>query len=526
MKNKNTSLSKHSDLKKEEITKDILRTGAALSASETVHRFGSANAEFIKGYTGIDQETGQVFSKGLAKIFTHKLNDDPEKAVANIKQQAGFSAEVAATSRDNAEAIINRSKIRTSRSDDLPQYGKNHNIVDRVQIFDGNIIEGTQTQMKFVGNRNDLFKNIAEDTQKGSSKFSRYRGTKLELPSEQVPGASEYCTSKAQALRQQAEKVASKGGPADVVERLRKNAENYDQLATNIKDSGLTTEQAIFYRQHPKIATALDMTRTSHRAGLEGATYGAAIGGGIALLQNIFALAQDEKNLGEATTDLAIDTSKAGLMGYGTAFVGSAIKSSMQQSGNTALHALSKTNAPALVVNVCLSLGSSVKRYIAGDITESQFLAEVGEKGAGMLSSGMMAALGQLAIPIPFVGAAIGGMIGYTLSSLFYQSALDSARAVEASRDMLARTREIQTAARERMAQEQSSLDVFIRKEVPQLVQETQAFFFLIQSKSTNVDKLAAGINRFANLLGKNLQFENFQEFDDFMLNSEEPLKL
>ena len=136
MKNKNISSSKRSDSDKEEITKDIIRTTTALSASETVNRFGSANAEFIKGYTGTDKETGQIFSKGLEKIFTHKINDNPEKAAANIKQQAGFSAEVATTSRDNAEAIINRSEIRTSRSDDLPQYGKNHNIVDRVQILD------------------------------------------------------------------------------------------------------------------------------------------------------------------------------------------------------------------------------------------------------------------------------------------------------------------------------------------------------------------------------------------------------
>ena len=48
MKNKNISSSKRSDSDKKEITKDITRTTTALSASETVNRFGSANAEFIK----------------------------------------------------------------------------------------------------------------------------------------------------------------------------------------------------------------------------------------------------------------------------------------------------------------------------------------------------------------------------------------------------------------------------------------------------------------------------------------------
>lgn len=45
-----------------------------------------------------------------------------------------------------------------------------------------------------------------------------------------------------------------------------------------------------------------------------------------------------------------------------------------------------------------------------------------------MLSSTMMATMGQIAIPIPVVGAVLGGMIGYSLSSIFYQAALDSAK--------------------------------------------------------------------------------------------------
>jgi len=125
-----------------EIEKDRARTASALSTHETVQRFGSANAEYVKGYRGVDNETGQRFAKGLVDIAQHKVNDDPLYAAQNIKQQAGFSAEVATTSRDNAEAIINRSDVRTSRTDDLPQYGKNHNVVDRVQLLDGQVNRG------------------------------------------------------------------------------------------------------------------------------------------------------------------------------------------------------------------------------------------------------------------------------------------------------------------------------------------------------------------------------------------------
>jgi len=95
---------------------DVISSGTALSTHEVVGRFGEANAEFIKGYRGMDNQTGQRLSKGLAGIAKSRVNGNPAEAVKNIKQQAGYSAEVAATSRDNAEAIINRSDIRVSLS--------------------------------------------------------------------------------------------------------------------------------------------------------------------------------------------------------------------------------------------------------------------------------------------------------------------------------------------------------------------------------------------------------------------------
>lgn len=548
--------------RRQEIARDKARVGVALSGSETVNRYGSAIAEPIKGYNGIDHETGQKFAKGLRKVAEHKVNID--YADQNIKQQAGFSAEIATTSRDNAEAIISGSKVRTSRTDDLPQYGRNHNVVDRVQILDGQIIEGSQSQMKFVGNRNNLLSDIAKE----DGDFARYRGTKLELPTEQYKGvgrqaqeqanklridadraeksgqsveatrlrreasnyeqlvtsAQEHCQEQAKQLRIDAERAEQAGKP-DVAARYRREADNYEQLASNVQDSGMTTDQAIFYRKHPKIATALDIARTSHRAGIEGAKFGAAIGGSISLVQNLFALAQEEKNLGEAASDLALDTAKAAAMGYGTTFVGSAIKGGLQQSSRAGLRTLANTNAPVLVVNICLSLGSSVKRYVTGEITESQLLVEVGEKGSGMLSASMMAALGQLAIPIPFIGAAVGGMIGYTLSSMFYQSALDAARGAEASRERLERVRSIEAAARARIAEEQAALDDFLRREIPELEAETRHLFTVVNDSTPNqVDALAGAINRYAGLLGQHLQFQSMAEFDAFM-QSDEPLR-
>lgn len=570
--------------KKNEIESDKQRTTVALSTSETVSRYGSAGAEFIKGYTGVDNELGQKFSKGLADIAKHKVNSNPVEATKNIKQQAGFSAEVAATSHDNAEAIISGRNERTYRTDDIATFGKNHNVVDRVKILDGQIIEGSEAQMKFIGNRDQLFEDIVSE----DGKFARYRGIKLELPSEQFEGskefyinqaegfhsqsnslmekvvegeseknramrirqakrlklkaeeyeklansdgftgmpAAEYCKQQAKLRRISADKAES-AGKIDEANKLRREAENYDRLANDIRDSGLTTKDAISYRKHPKIATAIDIAKTSHRAGVEGAKYGSIIGGAISIFKNSFSVAQNKKDLDAAVKDVVVDTAQAGVIGYGTAFTGSVIKGAMQQSGNATVRAISKTNAPALVLSVCISLGSSIKRYVDDEITGAQFLEEVGEKGAGMLSSGMMAALGQLAIPIPFVGAAIGGMIGYTLSSMFYQIALDAGRQADASRERLIRIQKIESAAREEIDRQRVALSEFMQKEFPELMRETEELFECINSHGIgDMDIFAAAINSYAELMGAQLQFKNQMEFDDFMLNSDEPLLL
>lgn len=511
------STASEQDDSRDEIKRDIGRTATALSTSETVSRYGSANAEFVKAYTGIDNEAGKVLSKGLKGISQEKTG---------VKQRAGWAGEVAGTSRDNAEAIINKSSERTIRSDDLKHYGidtdsKYREAVDRVRVDEnGKIIYEAQTKLEASGNK------VANQVSHEDHKYSKYFGKQLELPSEQVEDAKTYCRKRAENLRKHALQAEQKGKP-ELAEKFRERADRFDKLAEeDIVDLGISTEQAIDYAEKPLRETMKDIALTSHRAGVEGAKYGAVIGGVISLLTNAFSVAQDKKQLGEAAQDFALETVKAGALGYTTAFAGAAIKGGMQQSSNQTLRTLAGTNAPALAINICLSLGSSVKRYVTGEISEAQLLSEVGEKGAGMLSSSMMAALGQLAIPVPFVGAAIGGMIGYTLSSLFYQSALDAARGVELSRQQLARIRAIEEAARDQIAEEQAQLDSFTRREIPQLLQETQHLFAIVNDVvGGGIDDLAAAINQYATLLGKQLQFQSFEEFDDFM-NADSPLIL
>lgn len=378
---------------------NLTDTAIAGALSETVSRYGLAGAEFLKGLRGVDYETGQIFDRSLRKVAQGKLN--PNYYEQNLKQQAGFSAEIASVSKKNAQAIMSGNNSRFSRSEDIASYGKNHNVVDIVELLEGQEI--STSQMKFVGDYENLLNKIAKRNSGNKNDLSRYLEVdRLEMPSEQVEKAKAYCREQAKSLKQQ--------------------AKNFEKLESKISDSGMTTEEAIAYRLNPEWETVKDISRVSHQAGIQGAKFGAVIGGSISLVTNIIAYKSSNKELSEAVVDTGMDTLKSAGVGYGTAFTGTAIKSYMAQSANEVVRNLSKTALPAMIVSACLATSKSVASYAKGEIDESTLMQEMGISVTGMLSSSAFATIGQIAIPIPVLGGLIGGMIGYTLTNTFYQS--------------------------------------------------------------------------------------------------------
>lgn len=483
------------------------------ATAETVSRYGSAGAEFLKGLRGIDYETGQKFDRSLLDISEYAGN--------NIKQQAGFSAEIDSVSRKNAEAIIEGKANRFSRSEDISSYGKNHNVVDIVELLDGKEI--STSQMKFVTDTDKLLKRIACGEGGGKNDYSRYMGVdKLEVPTEQVEKMKETCRQEAKKLTEQAKKLRQKGD-LERAAKLEDQAKNYSQLEGKIADSGLTTDEAIALRLNPTWETAKNIAAISHRAGIEGAKFGAAIGGGISLISNIVSVYSGDKEFSDALTDVSLDTLKATSVGYATGFAGSTIKSLMQQSQHTALRSLSKTGLPAMIISACISTGKSVNKFINDEISQSELMQEMGLTVSSMLSASMFTVLGQMAIPIPVLGGLIGGMVGSALAGTFYQgyfAALQDAKLSAKRRLML----EIQCEASIRLARNyQQRLNQLFTTKLIQLNEESKSLFSILNDSNISADDYCDGINRFAEVLGKQLTIRNMAELDSAML-SDKPL--
>lgn len=485
---------------------------------ETTQRYGQANAEFLKGLRGVDNITGDIFDRSLSKIHKYKISNEN-----NINQQAGFSAEVASVAKKNAEAIIEGKLNRFARSEDIAKYGKNHNTIDIVELIGENEI--STSQMKFVSNPDELLRKIACGEGEGKNNLSRYLDAdKLEVPTDQVKHMKKRCRDEASNLRQQAQYVKGNGN-LELAEKLSKHADNYEILETKITDSGITAQEAIEYRLHPEFSTLKDIGKVSHKAGIEGAKFGMVIGGSISLVTNIISVYSQDKNFNEAVLDIATTTATSAGVGYLTSFSGSAITAFMQQSQLGVIRDLSKTNIPAIVISTCLATSQSIKKYIINEIEAEELFEELGQTAVSNLSSTGFAAIGQLAIPIPVLGGLIGGMVGYAISNIFYAGYLDALKLAKKSQEDYTFIKMKCDASNKLNKQYEAVIDEIFVKKISQIDNESKILFEQIKSiRDISADDYFEAMNSFAKVVGKNLGFNNMQEFDSAML-SKDPLK-
>lgn len=383
------------------------------AAYDVVGRYGSASKEHLVAYSGQDNEFGRTLKRGLKKTSESKVSS--EYRDQNLKQQAGFAAEDKYTARQNAEKIIKGDRTRVSRTDDLGRV--NDPLFDHV-LLDGDRIEipGTGEQMKFVGSNPKACLNKLE-----SSKFQKYldANATITVPSDYYDGIITEANKEIASLENQCAR-AKQDNNQQLVSSIEKRLEKVNKIKNCVKDSGITNEEALYARLHPALSTAKDIAQISHRAGAEQAKYGAAISGGISLIKNVVAVINGGKSTKEAAIDVVKDSGEGAVMAYTTAFAGSAIKAGMQNSKSSVARTLSRTNAPAMIVTSTIDIGKSMTRYCKGEISGTDCLIEIGEKGASNLGAAMFTVVGQAAIPIPIVGALVGSMVGYALTSAFY----------------------------------------------------------------------------------------------------------
>jgi hypothetical protein len=112
--------------------------------------------------------------------------------------------------------------------------------------------------------------------------------------------------------------------------------------------------------------------------------------------------------------DIVKDTGTAGALGYGTAFVSTAVTSVMSESSHELIKKVAGSGAPGIVISFGIDTYDSVIDYAQGKIDASQLAYDLGEGAAHIAGSVAGAAAsafvaGEVASN---VGVVVGGAVG------------------------------------------------------------------------------------------------------------------
>ena len=510
--------------KKEQRKEDLLNAGIAGANYETIQRYGAAVKEHYVAYSGYDNELGNKLSRGLKDIAKNsKVNPDYKNQ--NIRQQAGFSAEIKSVANDNAENIINKNPNRRIRTDDLGRV--NDPLADTVMLDSkGDIINGSETQLKFLGSsdkdptgKGDAARALNKLQTKKCQKYFD-NDIKIEVPKDQYDDIINEANKRIDKLSKQLENQ-KKAGNSGEVRKLQDKIDKLEHTKKNLRKSSVTSKEAIFARTHPGLSTAKSVAKLSHKAGEDSAKISALIGGSVSVVRNLVSVCKGDVEPEDAIKNVAKDTASTAVKGYGTGFVGAAIKGAMQNSSSSYVRALSKTNLAGTIVTVAVTATKTLSMYFRGEIDGVECLETLGEEGTGMVASAMFAAIGQAAIPIPIVGGLIGGMVGYALSSSAYGILTQSLKEEKLAKE---ERRMVEQACEEhiKMIREyRAEVEVIINKYLIDSMDVFRESFSGIKNALDigDVDWVIDSANEITEAFGGNSNFKSMDEFNDKMLN-------
>ncbi len=492
------------------------------STSEESALYASANREHLS-----------VLDR-LEEISKRKIN--PNYINQNINQQAGYSAEIKEQAHGNANNILAGKRERVRQYDDLssekkpqvkklfPNYAtpsKNHEIVDYVSVDEkGNVIPGTLTQSKFVGrNGEECFKKLL------SKDYEKYfeNGAKMKIARNHYGDFQRAVNTRIKSLESQ---IAKQKGLGDFQKaaHLEEKLQKCKTIKAHTRPASITKAEAIEARLNPKLSATKNVASLSHQAGMNAAQTGALIGGGVSLATNIYECVANGKDPAKAIKHTIVATAKGGALSYCSAFASSSLGGLMQSSANKIIQSLGKGLAPVMIVGACVANATVLTRYFSGKIDKTELCKQLVKANTTLVSSGAMTVAGQALIPIPVVGALIGGFVGAVLSETCFNALLKAREEAK-----LARQRRIEI---ERECREIIKLLEIYQNQFKEVFEKyfhettkffNQSFNELWRASYTGDADLGIGINnKIQERIGQKPLFNNTQEFWELITSNKD----
>lgn len=514
-------------------SEDKIDIAIKMGAHATIQREGEAASQIIQTYKGVRYDSNGVDlvhkGRSLKDIKKYRINE--KYNIQNIKQQAGFDAELIDETRRNKANIRSGKSERVRTSDGI---GRTNDMkYDHVVLNSkGNVIDGSESQMKFYGieqKNSKVVYRVIDKIAKDES-WGRY-DTLIDIPAEQYEGAKKYAEQEASELRKQAENLR-KNNKIEAAESLQKKANSYERAGKIIRKSTVKTDEAIKARINPELFVAEEAIKDINHAGVEVAKGAMLASSAIYIAQNVYSLVTDDKSIGEAAADISINVAKTGVVGYGMGVVETSIKTVMHSSNQELIRRCGNSFLPTAIATGIVEASKSMKKYAVGEISEEELLTELGEKGVGMMASGYGAAVGTVAggtigtiIPVigniigATIGSFVGSMVGYTVSSVLYNGAFQALKIANISEK---RRIELEEIAKESIRINNNYIDdlnVYLINSKTVFREKIWAEVLNMKTCISTGDdeKYIESIERLGQMLNLNLQYKTLNEFNRAM---------
>lgn len=497
--------------KKSDETKNLEKTAKAAGAgskSVSIGRHSNASHEYVKAYTGFDNMTGKHMQKSLSGIGKSKIN--PAYRDNNIKQQAGFAAEVMEVAEKNAENQLKGDPTRYTRVDDVPGRQINETAFD-VTAFDafGNELLSESSQLKFTKS------NAASQAKQLTGKAFRekYPHGKYTVAKDRYEGIQNNLASKEQRLSNQIAKMKQRGD-YEKARQLQEDLDYTKKVKANLKASELTTEQAIEARLHPGRTIAKKIVETGHEQGKEFALFSAVVEGVMSSSRNVYQCLNGEISKEEAAENITEDVAKAGAKGYLLGQGGNLLGTALKSSGNEIVRKMGEGSAPVQMIMFCKDALSLTADMMEGQIGSYEYMEGITKSGVNIAGSAA-------------IGAAVGGPVGFVAamaSGILINAALSCGLAEIGKSYYQAKEERVQIEKECNMLREELQKYQTIFKQTYEA--HTDELFTIfgdsIKSMAIAIDmndanSFIASTNRITEALGGNTQFSNVDEFIDFV---------
>lgn len=336
------------------------------------------------------------------------------------------------------------------------------------------------------------------------------------------------------------QKLVPEGNASEVRELARDRSQyhndNYGDTATNVTDKlnydgvksqGTSYQENLWAAENPKLYAAMTeakyVTKEALMTGANAAVAGFVITGAISGVKNTIAASNGNITFEQAFTNTLKDGGKSSLRSGAVGTTGAVIRYGATKLG---VKALGKSNVAVTVAAGVIDIGASVYSFTKGEITSEELIERMGQTGTCTAYSIYVGAAGG-AVLGP-VGAVVGSMAGYLIAASIYQSATAIFKEAHLAEAEAERVIAMCDMACKIMQEQRTEFERLFKVNFQIRCAEFDTCLTAINAglASNNYEIITQSLSNFATLFGQKLQFETFEEFDDFMMNSDEPLIL